>query len=111
MDSSDEILDILESKSSSDIKAAKLSTQATAIAMNVLTGIVTGPAQMILKSLQGYSDIADVLRGAPLGTTGQVFNALDQSIDSAAKEVSDGNKIYIFVNTVINPRVSKLLGL
>lgn len=110
-DSSDQILSILESNDSWGVKGAKLSTQATAVAMNVLTGVVTGPAHLILLSLQGYCNIAEVTRGKPLGTYGQVLRAMDASIQSAAKQVSDGNNIYLFVNTTINPRVSRILGL
>lgn len=110
MDSSDQILNILESSDSLGLKGAKLSTQATAVAMNVLTGVVTGPAHVILLSLQGYCNIAEVARGKPLGTYSQTLKAIDVSIQSAATQVSDGSNIYFFVNTQINPRVSKILG-
>jgi hypothetical protein len=108
--SSDQILGVVESNSSWSTKAARLSTQATAVAMNVLTGVVTGPAHAILLSLQGYSNILDVVTRKPLGTYGQTLKAIDVSILSAATQVSDGNNIYIFVNTTINPKVSKMLG-
>jgi len=110
MDSSDQILGILQSKDSWSVKSARLSTQATAVAMNVLTGVVTGPASLILMSLRGYCNIAEVALGKPVGTYGQTLSAVDASIQSAAKQVSDGNNIYIFVNTTINPRVSQALG-
>jgi len=107
----EEINDILDSKSSWDIKGSKLGTQATSIAMNVLTGIVTAPALALLQSMQGYCYGIDLARGAKLGDCGETLNALQVSIETAAKQVSDGNEIYMFVDTVINPRVSKSLGL
>jgi hypothetical protein len=110
-DSSKEITEIWESEDSMDIKAAKLSTQATAIAMNVLTGVVTTPTHALLTSLQGYCYIADMAKGKPVGTFGKTLKAIDASIQSAAQQVSDGNNIYLFVNTTINPKVSRMLGM
>jgi len=110
-ESSGQILKILESKDSLDTKAARLSTQVTAVAMNVLTGVVTGPAHAILLSLQGYCNMADVITRKPVGSYGQTLKAIDVSIQTAAKQVSDGENIYLFVNTEINPKVSKMLGL
>ncbi|MGD0363415.1 MAG: hypothetical protein ABSC93_21235 [Bryobacteraceae bacterium] len=110
-DSFEQIGDIVQSKDPGGLKCAKLGTQATAIAMNVLTGIVTTPAHAVLMSMQGYCDMADVARGIPVGTCGQTLKAVDAIIESAAKQVSDGNNIYTFVNTTITPRVSKAFGL
>jgi hypothetical protein len=110
VESSGQTLNILESDETLDIKGAKLATQATAVAMNVLTGVVTAPAHIILLSLQGYSNIAELAAGKPLGTYRRTLKAIDVSIQSAAKQVSDGKNIYLFVNTQINPRVSKALG-
>jgi len=59
--------------------------------------------------LQGYSNILDVAKGKPLGRYGQTLKAMDASIESAAKQVSDGNNTHVFVNTTINPKVSKML--
>jgi hypothetical protein len=109
-DSSEQIHDIVQSNDSWDLKSAKLGAQATAIAMNVLTGIVTAPAHAVLMSMQGYCDMTDVARGRPVGTCGRTLKAVDASIESAAKQVSDGNSVYSFVNTTINPKVSKVLG-
>ena len=109
-DSSEEIGEILNSKDPWDIKGAKLSTQATAIAMNVLTGVVTAPTHAVFMSLQGYCNIIDLAKGNQIGTCGRTLKAIDVSIQSAAKQVSDGNNIYIFVNTTITPKVSKALG-
>ena len=58
----EEINEILSSKSSIDIKAARLGTQATAVAMNVLTGIVTAPSLALLQSMQGYCYMIDLAR-------------------------------------------------
>ena len=110
-DSAEETWDILQSKETWDIKTAKLGTQATAVAMNVLTGIVTAPAHALLLSMQGYCDMKDVLGGQAIGTCGSTLKALDSAIMTSAKQVSDGKIIYTFVNTTINPQVSKLLGL
>lgn len=110
IDSAEETLDILQSKDSSDIKVAKLGTQATAVAMNVLTGVVTGPAQILLLSMQGYCNIVDIARGERIGTCGRTLKAIDAVIESSAKQVSDGKNIYTFVNTTINPKISKVLG-
>jgi len=110
-DSAEQTYDIVQGKDSWDIKAAKLGTQATAVAMNVLTGVVTAPAHALLLSLQGYCDMADVLRGQAVGTCGSNLKALDSAIMTSAKQVSDGKNIYTYVNTTINPRISKLLGL
>jgi hypothetical protein len=110
-DSAEQTYDILQSKNSLDVKAAQLSTQATAVAMNVLTGVVTAPVHAVLMSLQGYCDMADLVRGARVGTTGGTLKAIDAVIQSSATQVSNGNNIYIFVNTTINPRISKALGL
>jgi len=60
---------------------------------------------------QGYSDIADLVRRVSAGTTGGTLKSIDSVIESSAKQISDGNNIYIFVNTTINPRISKALGL
>lgn len=106
----EEINEILNSKSSWDIKGARLGTQATGIAMKVLTGIVTAPALALLQSMQGYCYGIDLARGTKLGDCAQTLNALQVSIESSAKQVSDGNEIYLFVNTIINPRISKLPG-
>jgi hypothetical protein len=67
-DSAEQIYNIVQSRDSWDRKSAKLGTQATAIAMNVLTGIVTAPAHAVLMSLQGYCDMSDVARGKQIGT-------------------------------------------
>ena len=110
-DSAEEINEIWESKDSLDIKAARLSTQATAIAMSVLTGVVTGPTHALLLSMQGYCNMTDLVRGQAIGSCGQTLKAIDASIQTAAKQVSDGNNIYLFVNTTINPKVSRMLGM
>jgi len=109
--SAEEIYDIVRSKDSLAVKGAKLGTQATAVAMNVLTGVVTAPVHLVLMALQGYSEIYDVANRKPVGTSGQTLKAIDSIIDSAAKQVSDGNNIYTFVNMTINPKVSKVLAL
>jgi hypothetical protein len=109
-DSFEQIYDIIQSKDSGDVKASKLATQTTAIAMNVLTGTVTAPVHIALRSMQGYCDIADLVRGAQIGTCGGTLKAIDAIIESSAKQVSDRNNIYTFVNTTINPRLSKALG-
>jgi hypothetical protein len=110
-DSAGEILDIIQSKDTWDIKSAKLGTQATAVAMNVLTGVVTAPAHSLLLSMQGYCNIVDIARGERIGTCGSTLKAIDAVIESSAKQVSDGKNIYTFVNTTINPKISKALGL
>jgi hypothetical protein len=110
-DSSEQTYKITQSKASWDAKAAQLSTQATAVAMNVLTGMVTAPVHAVLLSMQGYCDMADIAQGKPVGTCGQTLKQIDTIIESSAKQVSDGNNIYIFVNTTINPAVSRALGL
>lgn len=108
--SADQILDIVESKDSWDIKAAKLGPQATAIAVQYLTGSVSGTAHLLLKSMQGYCNIAEVVTGKPLGTYGQSLRAMDVFVESKTKQITDGNKIYIYINTTINPKVGKMLG-
>src|SRR5664279_5506364 len=45
-----EIDDIINSKDPWNIKGARLSTQVSAVAFNFLTGIVTGPAHLLLTS-------------------------------------------------------------
>lgn len=110
-ESYEQIDEIVRSNESWSVKGAKLSTQATAVAMNVLTGIVTGPAHAVLMSMQGYCNIADLVKGKPIGTYGQTLKALDVSIESAAKQVTDGKNIYLFVNTTITPKVGRMMGL
>jgi hypothetical protein len=109
-DSFEEVHEIWESNEPLDVKGAKLSTQATAIAMNCLTGIVTAPTHAVLTSLQGYCYMMDMAKNQSLGTCGQTLKNADLAIQSAPKQVSDGKNIYLFVNTTINPRVSKMLG-
>ena len=108
-ESYDEIDAIWQSKEAADIKAAKLSTQATAIAMKVLTGVVTSPSHAVLQALQGYGYFVDLAKGKPLGTCGETLKNMDLAIDSAAKQVSDGEQIYLYINTTINPKISKFL--
>jgi hypothetical protein len=110
--SAGEIQDIVKSNDPMNLKAARLSTQVTAISMKYLTGIVTGPAHILLTSLptQGYCDVIDLSRRKALGTCQQTLSAVDASIQSAAQQISDGNNIYLFVNTTIEPLVSRAMG-
>jgi hypothetical protein len=110
-DSFEQIDRIWRSNESRDKKAARLASQATAIAMNCLTGVVTSPAQAVLQSLQGYCYMMDVAKGNLLGTCGETLKNLDLAIESSAKQVSNGDEIYLYVNTTINPRISTMLGL
>lgn len=112
-DSLDEVIDIVEANEPSSVKAAKLGAQTTGVAMKVLTGVVTAPVHLILTSMptQGYCDMADIALGQQVGKCQQTLKLIDTVVESSAKEVSDGNNIYTFVNTTINPRVSKALGL
>jgi hypothetical protein len=111
-ESAEEIEDILNSKDAASVKAARLSTQLTAISMKYLTGIVTAPTHLLLTSLptQGYCDIVDLATRKPIGSCQKTLKAMDIAIQSAAQEVSDGNNIYTFVNTTINPAISKAVG-
>jgi hypothetical protein len=108
-DSAAQTYAIAQSNDTWDLKGAKLGAQATAVAMNILTGIVTAPVHGVLMSMQGYCDMSDVALGRQIGTGGRTLKAIDSIIESAAKQVSDGDGIYTFVNTTINPRVSKAL--
>ena len=111
-----EIEDIVNSKDPWNLKSARLSTQVTGIAMKYLTGIVTAPVHMVLASMpaQYICSQIDQANGHKIGSFGAcqfTINALDASIQSAAEQVSDGNQIYLFVNTTINPAISKALGM
>jgi hypothetical protein len=115
-ESSSEIEDILNSNDPWNLKGARLSTQVTGIAMKYLTGIVTAPVHMVMSSMpaQYICSQIDQANGYKIGSFGgcqSTLNALDASIQSAAQTVSDGNQIYVFVNTTINPTISKALGM
>jgi hypothetical protein len=110
-DSFEQIDRIWRSPESGDIKAAKLASQATAIATNCLTGVVTPPVHAVLQSLQGYCYMTDVAKGNLLGTCGESLKKLDLAIESFGKQVSNGDEIYVYVNTTINPKISRMLGL
>lgn len=110
-----EIDAIVRSNDPWNIKSAQLSTQITGIAMKYLTGIVTAPTHAVLMSMpvQAICSQIDQSRGNRVGNTGGcqwTLKALDTVIQSAAHQVSDGNDIYLFVNTTINPSVSRMLG-
>lgn len=109
----EEVGQILTSKDSTDIKAAKLGAQMTGAAMYFFTGMVTPVAKALLTSMpiQGYCDMVDLARGVPVGSCSEALKSVDIAIDMAAEEVSDGNEIYTWINTEINPRVSAALGL
>lgn len=104
---------ILKSNQPPEMKAAQLSTQVTGIAMKYLTGIVTAPTHLFLTGLNsvGACDLVDRITKRQSGQCRQYVTAADIAIQSAAQTVSDGNKIFTFVNTTINPWVSKELGL
>jgi len=111
----DEVDQILQSKDPWNLKAAQISTQVTGICMNFLTGIVTAPTHAVLSSLPVQSICAqiDLARGKKIGSVGGcqwTLKAADTAIQSAAQQVSDGNQIYLFVNTTLNPMMSRMLG-
>ena len=115
-DSYPEVEEIVNSNDPWNLKGARLSTQVTGIAMKYLTGIVTAPVHMVLASMpaQYICSQIDQANGHKIGSFGGcqfTLNALDSSIQSAAEQVSDGNQIYLFVNTTINPAISKALGM
>ena len=115
-ESYDEVDQILQSKQPWNLKAAQLSTQVTGICMKYLTGIVTAPTHAVLSSmpLQAICAQIDLARGNKIGSVGScqwTLKATDTAIQSAAQQVSDGNQIYVFVNTTLNPAVSRMLGL
>ncbi len=110
-----EVDDILQSNDPWNLKAARLSTQVTGVCMKYLTGIVTAPVHAVLSSMpaQAICSQIDQRRGNRLGSFGSCqwsLKAADTAIQSAAQQVSDGNDIYLFVNTTINPALSKMLG-
>jgi hypothetical protein len=107
-----EIDKIVRSQESWDRKSAKLGAQLTGMAMHVLTGVVTPTAHLLLTSMpiQGYCDMVDLARGVSLGNCRETLKGVDSVIAVSAEEVSDGDEIYSWINTEINPRVSKVLG-
>lgn len=104
---------ILKSNQPPELKAAQLSTQVTGIAMKYLTGIVTTPTHLFLTGLNsvGACDLADRITKSRSGQCRQYLTATDVAIQTAAHTVSDGNNIYIFVNTTLNPWISRKIGL
>jgi len=114
-ESYDEVDQIVNSKDPWNIKGAKLSTQVTGICMKYLTGIVTAPVHSVLSSMpvQAICSQIDLAQGKKLGAVGGcqwTLKAVDTAIQSAAQQVSDGNQIYLFVNTTLNPMAFKALG-
>lgn len=108
----DEVERIITSREPTDVKAAKLGAQLTGVAMYVFTGLVTPTARVLLTSMpiQGYCDAVDLARGVSIGTCSQSARNIDVAIEMAAEEVSDGDEIYSWINTEINPRVSRAFG-
>ncbi len=104
---------ILTSTEPISTKSAKLGPQLTAVAMKFLTGLVTPWTHALLTSLpvQGYCDTVDLARGVATGTCSRSLRNVDVIIAVSAEELSDGDAIYTWVNTSINPRVSRLLGM
>jgi len=77
----------------------------------MLTAVVIGPTHPMLISMQGVLQHRRSGSWQAIGTYGKTLKAIDASIESAAKQVSDGNNISLFVNTTKNPKVSRMLGM
>ena len=110
----DEIEGILGSNDPWSTKAAKLGPQATSIASRTLAGFVTSGVDLLALSLQGYCQIADAATGnrfIQVGACQRKLQSMDASINSWVDRYTDGDEIYLLVNTYVNPRISRLLEL
>ena len=94
----DQIDSILDSKDGWDIKAARLSTQVSSIAIRTVGGVVPAGAHVLATSLSGYCQIAGLtgLQGA--AKVDLKLKSLDAFVTSSFEKVTDGENISIFIN-------------
>ena len=89
---------ILESGDTWDLKAARLSTQVSGIALRTASGFIPESAHLIALSLDGYCQVAGLagLRSAP-----KLEQKLKQSeawVTSWHQKVTDGENIWMYIN-------------
>jgi hypothetical protein len=89
---------ILESRDPWELKAARLSTQVSSIALRTASGAIPAGAHIIAMSLGGYCQIAGLagLRSAP--KLDQKLKEYDAWVSSWYQKVTDGENISIFIS-------------
>jgi len=107
-----EIERILDSTDSWSTKAAKLGPQVTSIISRTLYETVAGPTRMLAGSmiLQGYCNMADVIQGQALGSCQGTLKQTISRIDTEVANYTDGDTLYLLINTKVNPAISNALG-
>ena len=107
-----EIERILDSKEDWASKAAKLGPQATSIMSRTLYELVAGPVRTLASSMivEGYCDVGDVIRGQAVGACHKQVKYAIAQIDAQVSQFTDGNNLYLLIDTKVNPVISSVLG-
>lgn len=90
---------ILNSKSSWDVKASQLSTQVSSVAIRTVAGGIPATADLLAMSIGGYCQIAGLAGWQGALKLNQRLKTLDSSFDTWFEKVTDGNNMYLFINS------------
>jgi hypothetical protein len=101
-EASSQIESILKSNNDWATKGAMISTQVSSAAVRTVGGIMPGGTHVLALSLQGYCGMADLATRQSL--TGpkqcvQKLQSMDAWVRSTFNTVTDGNNIYLWINT------------
>ena len=89
---------ILESKDSWDMKAAKLSTQVSSVAIRTAAGAIPAGTHLLATSIGGYCQLAGLVGWQGAVRLDQKLKSLDASLTSSFEKVTDGDRMYAFIN-------------
>jgi hypothetical protein len=92
---------IIGSRDGWDIKAARLSTEVSSIALRTVGGVIPAGAHMLATSLRGYCQIARLAGSQGALAVDQTLRDIDAFITTSFDKVTDGKNIQIFINNYL----------
>ena len=97
--SSHEIAQILSSRDDWTVKGARLSTQVSSVAIRTVLSGATGFLDLSTFVASGYLQIADLAGVRRAKDWNKSINAADAWVNTTVDRVTDGNNMYLFINS------------
>lgn len=111
----DESVAIMESKDDGLTKGAKMSSQVASAALRAITGMVIVPeVTMLSNSISWATRKVEPWfpeHRAGLQDISQFTGDYAKNVTTKFQSITDGNNIYNYIQTTVNPDISKFLGL
>jgi len=94
-----EVAQILSSRDDWTTKGARLSTQVSSVALRTAVSGATGLLDLSTLVASGYLQIADLAGVRRAASWNKSLNAANVWVNTTVDKVTDGNNIYLFINS------------